>query len=322
MNLKYAADGEALEHALISGDAVIQLAGEPGTPGRQIAANTIDIALAPDGSTPTALLGREAVQLTFPPDATAPARTIKAANLDAKGEPGRGLTRALFSGDVQYRERGGDVNRVARAANLDVTLKPGMSSIEDAKFAHAVRFEEGKMGALAAAARYDLGKGHARADRLGARLYRASCRQRADCRRRRENRRHAGGSEAQGGRQREERAAGPPKKGHGPGEPANDVKMPSMLKQDQPVIVVGERPGLRRHHVEGHLHRRRAALSGRHVDQGRDDRHRQQGRQPQRRPAASRRRPSSIRWGRTRRKSAFTPSRRRTTSRTTTPRGA
>ena len=25
-----------------------------------------------------------------------------------------------------------------------------------------------------------------------------------------------------------------------PGEPANDVKMPAMLKQDQPVLVVGD----------------------------------------------------------------------------------
>ena len=84
MNLKYAADGESLEHALISGDALIQLAGEPGTSGRQIAANTIDITLASDGMTPTALVGRESVQLTFPPEAATPGRTIRASNLDAR----------------------------------------------------------------------------------------------------------------------------------------------------------------------------------------------------------------------------------------------
>ncbi|HMB82304.1 MAG TPA: LPS export ABC transporter periplasmic protein LptC, partial [Vicinamibacterales bacterium] len=88
MNLKYAADGESLEHALVTGDASIQIAGEPGKQGRQIVATTIDIALGPDGSTPTALLGREAVQLTFPPEPGTPGRTIRALNLDAKGEPG------------------------------------------------------------------------------------------------------------------------------------------------------------------------------------------------------------------------------------------
>ena len=64
MNLKYAADGETLQHALVAGDASIQIAGR----GRQAgpprsSATTIDIALAPGRNTPTALLGRENVQL-------------------------------------------------------------------------------------------------------------------------------------------------------------------------------------------------------------------------------------------------------------------
>ncbi|HEV2986255.1 MAG TPA: LPS export ABC transporter periplasmic protein LptC, partial [Vicinamibacterales bacterium] len=55
MNLKYAANGEVIERAVITDDASIQLAGEKGKAGRQIAARAIDIALAPDGSTPTSL---------------------------------------------------------------------------------------------------------------------------------------------------------------------------------------------------------------------------------------------------------------------------
>src|SRR6202011_2084026 len=54
MNLKYGPDGRTLEHALIVGDAALQLAGEPGKPGRQISANAIDATLAPGGSSPTA----------------------------------------------------------------------------------------------------------------------------------------------------------------------------------------------------------------------------------------------------------------------------
>src|SRR6185436_13402268 len=142
MNLKYGADGEVLEHALITSEALIQLAGEAGKPGRQIAANVIDIALAPDGSTPVDLAGRDNVMLTFPPEPGPSGRTIRATSLDAKGEPGGGLTRAVFTGNVQYRERGGSVDRSATAQTLDAALKPGLGAIEQANFSHAVRFEE------------------------------------------------------------------------------------------------------------------------------------------------------------------------------------
>jgi lipopolysaccharide export system protein LptA len=223
---------------LITSEALIQLAGEAGQQGRQIAGNVIDIALAPDGSTPVALAGRDSVQLTFPPEPGTAGRTIRAASLDAKGEPGRGLTRAAFTGNVQYRERGGSIDRTANAQNLDVTLKPGLSSIEQATFTHAVRFEEGKMTALAAAALYDLEKGTLALS----------------------------GSEPQALVPHvineqivvdattidlvldgpKVKAAGhvkselkPASKGTAPGEAGTKVKMPSMLKQDLPVMVLG-----------------------------------------------------------------------------------
>ena len=238
MNLKYAADGESLEHALISGDAMIQLAGEPGTAGRQIAANMIDMTLAPDGMSPTALVGREAVQLTFPPETATPGRTIRASALAARGEPGRGLTRAQFSGNVQYRELGGDVSRAASAATLDVTLKPGMSSIEEAKFARGVRFEEGRMSAQAAAARYDLDRGTLAlsGSEPGATVPHVVTEQIAvdaatiDVT-------LVGPKVKASGNVRSQLK--PASKGIMPGDSANDVRMPSMLKQDQPVIVVG-----------------------------------------------------------------------------------
>jgi len=159
LTLKYGADGETLEHVTIGSAASIKVAGEAGTAGREIVAGMMDITLAPDGSTPTGLIGRDAVRLTIPPEAAAPGRTIESATLNAKGEPGRGLTRALFAGNVQFRERGPDINRAANSATLDVALARGMSSIDDAKFTHAVRFEEGKLSATAATARYDVGKG-------------------------------------------------------------------------------------------------------------------------------------------------------------------
>jgi LPS export ABC transporter protein LptC len=235
VNLRYAEDGETLQHALIAGDASIQIAGEEGQPGRQVVATTLDVALAPDGSTPTAMLGRENVQLTFPPEPGKAGRTIHSANLDARGEAGKGLTRAMFTGGVQYRERGADVDRAVNSGTLDVGLKRGLSAIEDARFAQAVKFEEGKMAAQASAARYDPDKGtlalsgkepgmltpHAVTEQIA--VDAASI---------------------------DVTLEGPKIKATGnvrsilkpasskPGEQANDVKMPSMLKQDKPVIVV------------------------------------------------------------------------------------
>jgi LPS export ABC transporter protein LptC len=175
MDLKYRPDGETLEHAVITGDASLQLAGGKGSSGRRITANTMDITLAPDGTTPVALIGRESVQLAFPAEQGSAARTIKAMNLDARGNAMNGLTSAAFTGastpacldrrtagpdcDVDFRESEAGNGRTARAGSLDVSLKPGMSGIEEAKFSRNVRFEEDKLGAVAAAARYLLDQG-------------------------------------------------------------------------------------------------------------------------------------------------------------------
>jgi LPS export ABC transporter protein LptC len=159
IDLKYAPDGQTLQHALVTGDATIQVNGERGQSGRQITANALDLVLASDGSTPTLLTARDNVQLTIPAERGEPARTIRAQTLDGEGEAGRGLTRARFAGGVQFRERGGDVDRSAQSGTLDTTLAPGLSQIEEARFAQAVRFESAGLSAAAALARYVLGKG-------------------------------------------------------------------------------------------------------------------------------------------------------------------
>src|SRR6266540_3465376 len=45
VTLKYTADGRSLEHAMLVGDASVQVAGEPGKGGRQITSNVMDVAL-------------------------------------------------------------------------------------------------------------------------------------------------------------------------------------------------------------------------------------------------------------------------------------
>jgi LPS export ABC transporter protein LptC len=238
MNLKYAGDGETLQHAVISGTAVIQVAGEAGNAGREIAARTIDVTLAPDGATPTALIGRDSVQLTFPPEANQGGRTIRAATLDAKGDAKTGLTRAQFGGGVQYRERSGDTGRAANSAALDAVLKAGFSTIEDATFTRGVRFEQGLMAATAAVGRYDPDKGtlalsgsepatpapHVVTDKIVVDAAAVDITL-------------EGPKVTAAGNVRSELKPAPKPK---PGE-STDAKMPAMLKQDQPVFVKGEK---------------------------------------------------------------------------------
>jgi lipopolysaccharide transport protein LptA/LPS export ABC transporter protein LptC len=159
IDLQYGADGETLEKAKIAGQGVIRVAGERGQASRQIDADAIDVAMAPDGSTPTALDAEGHVVLTLPADKSAPARTITADKLVGTGEAAKGLTGATFTGAVSYRERGGDVDRTASSEVLQASLKAGLSSIEDATFARRVRFVDGKMTATAAQAHYNLPSG-------------------------------------------------------------------------------------------------------------------------------------------------------------------
>ncbi len=241
MNLSYAPDGEALQHVFVNGDAVVRLAGAPGKPGRQLKANTIDSFLAPDGSTPTALAGRDGVQLTFPAEKDVPARTIRAASIDAVGEQGRGLTKAAFRGNVEYRESGAGVERVANSAELEVGLKPGMSSIDQAKFVGGVRFTEGKMEARAAVARYGLDQGalelsgtepppgtvlpHVNNEQISVNAVRIDITLAGPVIR---------------GAGKVTSVLQPAKKGQKAADGKTDLKMPSMLKQDQPVNAVGD----------------------------------------------------------------------------------
>jgi lipopolysaccharide export system protein LptA len=159
VDLRYGGDGQTLERANINGDALVQLAGERRQPGRQIAANAMDIGVGPDGSTPNALVARDNVKVTLPGEAGGATRTIAAQALDGTGAGTRGLTGAHFTGNVQFSERGGGIDRAARSAVMDVAMAPGFGAIEEATFARGVRFADGPMFATAAAARYALTRG-------------------------------------------------------------------------------------------------------------------------------------------------------------------
>lgn len=149
IDLRYAADGKALEQATLIENASVQLPGTEEVPGRRIAARNITTTLAPDGATVTNLTANEGVQVDLPAAGNASARRITASSLVAKGTAKGGLQTANFTGPVELREthpgdRGGPpTERVARSQRLVVETKPGFGDLQQADFRGNVRFEEG-----------------------------------------------------------------------------------------------------------------------------------------------------------------------------------
>lgn len=158
INLEYAEDGETLEHAVLAGEGVMQLAGAKGQAGRRIAGEVIDVTVGPDGAV-TSLVARDKVQWSLPASKDAPERIIRAATMDGTGEPGKGLTGAQFNRDVEFREqRDGAPPRVARSRTLSVVLGAG-GGVDDAHFAGGTSFEDGTTKARAMEAKYLVAKG-------------------------------------------------------------------------------------------------------------------------------------------------------------------
>ena len=278
IDLKYGADGHSIDRAAISGDGAIVLAGAAEGTGRRITADSIHVSLAPDGSTPIAMSARESVILTLPAERTVPARTIEADVMESTGEAPRGLTQARFTGDVESREAGASFEREASSATLDVALEPGMAGFRDAKFSRGVHFVDGEMTSDAAEARYDLSKGvleltGSEPGLLRPRVVNARLTIDADA-----GRHHAGWSRSE--------AAGDVKSVVHPASKADAAqpgRLPSMFKQDQAGQRHGRRARIRRRRPPSHLSRKRAAVAGRSVAQGRDHRPRRRDGRPDRR---------------------------------------
>jgi len=140
IDLTYAEDGRTLQHAELIEQSVLQLAGTAGAGTKRIAAKTISLGLAPDGSTITALSSNESVQLDLPAENNAPAKRIRSATLVATGSPDGGLRQATFGGKVEYRETQAArrnvaaIDRTARSESLIVDTEPGLGAIQKADF--------------------------------------------------------------------------------------------------------------------------------------------------------------------------------------------
>lgn len=147
IDLAYAEDGRTLQSARLIENAVVQLPGEKGKAGRRIAGKAIDIALGPDGAVVTNLTANENVQVDLPAEGDTPARRIRSASLLATGP--QGIEAATFAGNVEYREsraasgKVAAIDRTAKSDRLDAKTKPGFGDLETATFHNNVRFTDG-----------------------------------------------------------------------------------------------------------------------------------------------------------------------------------
>jgi hypothetical protein len=158
IDLDYTDDGASLEQVALRGSGAIAMTGQNGAAGRRIHGETLDLTLAPDGSLLRAI-GRDKVQLDLPPAANVPARSIRAATLDAQGQAGRGLTAATFTGDVSFTEEAvkGAARRSAHSQELAVALSD--DAVTSATFKGRASFEEEGLTAGAARVDYQPDKG-------------------------------------------------------------------------------------------------------------------------------------------------------------------
>jgi LPS export ABC transporter protein LptC/lipopolysaccharide transport protein LptA len=159
INVDYADDGRRVEHVTLAGQASITLASSaPDGPGQRLAAEWIDVALAPDGNV-ARIVGRDQLVVTLPGDGPTPTRTIRGAELMGDGGAGGGLTTMRFTGGVEFREGGSGgaepPARTGRAETLSLGLGPG-GIAERATFTGTTRFEDGTLVAVAPEARYAL----------------------------------------------------------------------------------------------------------------------------------------------------------------------
>ena len=161
IDLAYADDGRTLQHAMLNGDAGIELAGAGGGAGRRLLGQFIDIALAADGTTPTSILAQKAVELDLLADPPTPARAIRSGVFLAAGTAGSRLKAAAFSGGVDFRETPSApaALRTAISSTLALTLGDGLGRIQSARFGGGVVFTQGALTARARDSQYGVDAG-------------------------------------------------------------------------------------------------------------------------------------------------------------------
>lgn len=156
---------QALERAVLAGGSSLILM--EGGARRSIEAIDISLSTAPDGRTVTRLDARDGVIVRTPPRGETAARTITASTLVASGDEAKGLTLALFTGDVRFVETTAASagraasERTGTSERLTMNLAGQLDAVEQARFERNVTFVDGDVTGDA-----DLGEYDATAGRL------------------------------------------------------------------------------------------------------------------------------------------------------------
>ena len=147
IDLTYAPDGRTLQQARLIENASLRMTSTGG--GRTISASTIDLTMGADGSTVTGLSANRNVVVELPAAAGSPARRITATTLSGGGP--NGLQNATFAGGVMFREmkpggRGGSAagERTAQSQQLIVQTQPGFGTLQQADFRGNVHIVDGE----------------------------------------------------------------------------------------------------------------------------------------------------------------------------------
>jgi LPS export ABC transporter protein LptC len=163
IDLTFAEDGRTMQHAKLMERSVVQLPSDGGST-RRIAARIIDMGMSQDGTAVTQLTATDGVVLDLPGRGDIPTKQIRAAALTAASTSGAGLETATFEGPVDYREtrpaagQNAAIDRKARSARLIVQTKPGLGDLQVADFLGNAKIVDGQTTAEAPRALYQVGK--------------------------------------------------------------------------------------------------------------------------------------------------------------------
>ena len=164
IGLAYDETGAALDTAVLTGGAQLQMAAADGAAGSTIRSRSMRLAFGDDGVELAELVARDQVGLTLPAHQETAAQTVSADLLTVRRQSGAGLEQARFDGDVTFKEvsLGGDgapVTMVTTADRLDATLVDGMTRLGEARFLGDVTFENGEVVGVADEATYAIEEG-------------------------------------------------------------------------------------------------------------------------------------------------------------------
>lgn len=158
INLQFDPTTGHLTQTNLAGNSLVEMKDANGSTA--VKGSAVDVNVGPDGETVTRLEAKAPVEVKLPRHADQPARTITSQSLLAEGDGGP-LSRAVFTGDVDYREtrpagRGQPASeRRATSQTLVLGLKGELADVESAQFRTNFKVVDGGLTATSDEALYD-----------------------------------------------------------------------------------------------------------------------------------------------------------------------